>query len=107
MTRRPWSYDDDNRLRELAEAGVGYDRIGKILGRTQQAVQNRAYSLQIRFKRKGKAKPELDRLAGITLNNETLIFAETGPSCARCGVREDVHPIHGCGRFASDLRVRT
>lgn len=47
-----------------------------------------------------------DPFANILFNGEPLIFADTGPSCARCGVREDAHHQNGCGQFAAELRVR-
>jgi hypothetical protein len=45
-------------------------------------------------------------MADFFLNGEPLKFAETGQSCARCGVREDAHRLHGCERFSTELRVR-
>lgn len=107
---RPWTPFDDERLRELAEAGVPYDKIGKTLGRTQQAIQNRCYTIKIRFRgeqrprRKvaSEAMPEVN----FFLNGEPLTFAIVDRPCARCAVRESVHHEHGCGQFAAEVRVR-
>lgn len=47
-----------------------------------------------------------DRDANFFLNGKPLRFGPSGRCCARCGVREDVHRLHGCGQFAAEIRVR-
>ena len=107
---RPWLPDEDARLRELAEAGVPYEKIGAMLGRTQQAIQNRCYTIKIRFRGEMKPRPKVRSNAlpedAFFLNGEPLQFAEVDRPCARCAVRESVHHQHGCGQFAADIRVR-
>ncbi len=111
MTRgRVWLPDEDARLREIAEAGVPYEKIGKMLGRTQQAIQNRCYTLKITFRGERRPRPRVTSPAlpedVFFLNGEPLQFAEVDRPCARCAVRESVHHQHGCGQFAAEVRVR-
>lgn len=107
---RPWTPDEDARLREMAERGVPYEKIGADLGRTQQAIQNRCYTIKIRFRGELKARPKVPSNAipedVFLLNGRPLQFAVTDDPCARCAVRESVHHAHGCGQFASEIRVR-
>ena len=107
---RPWLPDEDARLRELAEAGVPYEKIGAMLGRTQQAIQNRCYTIKIRFRGEMKPRPKVRSNAlpedVFFLDGQPLQFAEVDRPCARCAVRESVHHQHGCGQFAAEVRVR-
>lgn len=111
MTRnRPWLPDDDDRLHELAKAGVPYEKIGKILGRTQQAIQNRCYVLKIRFRGEQRPRPRVPSNVlpedVFFLDGQPLQFAEVDRPCARCAVRETMHHQFGCGQFAAEVRVR-
>jgi len=107
---RPWSPLDDLRLRKLAEAGTPYAEIGSILGRTQQAIQNRCYTIKIRFRGEMRPRPKVPSQAlpgdAFFLDGQPLQFADASQPCARCAVREDAHDQHGCGQFAGELRVR-
>lgn len=107
---RPWTPDDDARLRELAETGVPYEKIGEMLGRTQQAIQNRCYTIKIRFRGEMRPRPRVQSNVlpedAFLLNGAPLVFAETDTPCARCAVKESVHREHGCGQFAAEVRVR-
>ena len=107
---RPWTPLEDERLQKLAEAGTPYSEIGDILGRTQQAIQNRCYTLKIRFRGEMRPRPKVPSQAlpenTFFLDGQPLQFADTSPPCARCAVREDAHDQHGCGQFAGELRVR-
>jgi len=109
-----WDGRANARLRKLLKANCTYREIALIFGCSQSAVGGQVHRL-------GLSKPQSegkrtrapnfkanasDPLEGLFLNGEPLIFADTGPSCARCGVREDVHRLHGCERFAGELRVR-
>lgn len=103
-TRRPWTSRDDQELRRLAAIdGANHVSLGAQLGRTASAVQSRMFNLGIRLQSDRRREDPLD---GFLLNGEPLQFAETDRACARCGVRETVHRIHGCGQFATDIRVR-
>ena len=66
MTKPPliasphWTTEDESTLRGLALSGVSASKIGKQLGRSEQAVRNRLNKLGIALKRiktKGKAAP--------------------------------------------------
>lgn len=105
---RPWTPLDDQRLRKLAEAGTPYTEIGEILGRTQQAVQNRCYTIKIRFRAEQPKRTARKLLPedAFTLDGEPIQFAETDDPCARCAVKELAHQQHGCGQFANNIRVR-
>lgn len=110
MKGRAWSQDDDDRLRILAESGVPYEKIGQMLGRTQQAIQNRCYFLKIRFRGEAKPRPKLQSNVlpedVFFLDGQPLQFAEVDRPCARCAVRETRHHEFGCGQFAAEVRVR-
>jgi hypothetical protein len=104
-SNRPWTQADDHRLRELArQEDQNLASIGAALGRTASSVASRVYNLGIRLASGRKKEDPLDTFM---LNGEPLQFADTGPSCARCGVRDDKHREFGCGQFAEELRVRT
>ena len=107
---RPWTSFDDERLRELAEAGVPYEKIGKMLGRTQQAIQNRCYAIKIRFRGEQRPRPRVPSSVlpedVFFLDGQPLQFAEVDRTCARCAVRETQHRQFGCGQFAAEVRVR-
>lgn len=108
-----WDGKANARLKKLLAANCSYREIGLILGCSASAVGGQVHRLGLPTKRQAgrrraenyKAKPH-DPLEGIFLDGQPLVFADTGPSCARCGVREDVHRLHGCAQFAGELRVR-
>jgi hypothetical protein len=109
-----WDGRADTRLRKLFEAGTTYREIADIFGCSQSAIAGRVHRLGLPM-RCGQNRPRRaanhhatrkDPAAVIFLDGEPLIFAETGSTCARCGVREDAHGQHGCGQFAGELRVR-
>lgn len=108
-----WNGQAIARLKKLLAANCGYREIGMILGCSASAVDGQVHRLGLPTKRQAgrrraenfKAKPQ-EPLANIFFDGEPLVFADTAPPCARCGVREDVHRLHGCARFTGELRVR-
>lgn len=103
---RPWTADEESRLRDMIEAGINLDKIAKQLGRTEQAIINRCYTLRIGVRGELKRKAKIDPVENFFLNGEPLTFAVVDRPCARCAVRESVHHEHGCGQFAAEVRVR-
>lgn len=109
-----WDGLADTRLRKLFDAGTSYREIAEIFGCSQSAIAGRVHRLGLPMRcgeNRSRRAPNhraarQDPAAVIFLDGEPLIFAETGESCARCGVREDAHRLHGCARFAGELRVR-
>jgi len=112
---RPWTPHDIERLRKMVAGGkMSQNQIAEELGRSRNSVAGQVSRLGLRItanpapKMRNRVTPRpTDPFANILFNCEPLIFADTGPSCARCGVREDAHHQHGCGQFAAELRVRT
>jgi hypothetical protein len=103
--RRPWADWERAELRRLAaRPNASFESIAKRLGRTQAAIENQMTNMGIRLS--SSSRPKMDPVENFFLNGEPLVFAQTGTPCARCGVREDVHRIHGCGQFAGEIRVR-
>lgn len=102
--RRPWTFQDDEDLRRLAQLeGHTAQTIGAALNRTGAAVAGRMHNLGIRL---ASSRRREDPLDGIFLNGEPLRFAEVDRPCARCAVRETQHRRHGCSQFAAEIRVR-
>lgn len=102
---RPWADWEREELRRMvARPTMTFAKIAHRFNRTEAAIANQMTNMGLRLANTNRAKD--DPIANILFNGEPLIFAETGPTCARCGVREDVHHQHGCGRFAGELRVR-
>jgi hypothetical protein len=58
-SRKPWTIQEDERLRELAATGDRLSEIGEKLDRTVSAAKARAYVLRVSFRRFGskKARP--------------------------------------------------
>lgn len=103
-SRRPWTPRDDEELKRLAALeDANHVLIGAALGRSASAVQCRMYGLGIKLRSDRKREDPLD---GILFNGEPLQFAESDRACARCGVRETIHRLHGCAKFAADITVR-
>jgi hypothetical protein len=107
-----WDSKANERLRKLLKAKTPYREIADIFGCSQSAVGGQVHRMGLSRRYSGgqrapkfKAKPA-DPLEGLFLNGEPLQFAESGSSCARCGVRGDKHAEFGCGQFAEELRVR-
>jgi hypothetical protein len=46
---RDWTAEDEKKLLEMRAAGTSFEVIAKTLGRTQSAVEGRAYSLRNRM----------------------------------------------------------
>lgn len=114
---RPWAPSEIERLKRfVAQGKLSMSEIAQELGRSRNSVGGQLHRLGLRLTAKQRppvpkqrrvrnVKPPAD-VGALFLNGEPLIFADTSPPCARCGVREDVHLIHGCGQFAGELRVR-
>lgn len=106
-----WSPREIEDLRRLAANKTNsLNTIAAYMGRSRNSVAGMLQRLGIRLSDERPAvrapKPKPDPLDGFLLNGEPLQFAETDRACARCGVRETVHRIDGCGQFAVELRVR-
>jgi hypothetical protein len=50
---RPWTSDDDQRLRELAASGTAAEEMARLLNRSPPAVRTRASVLKIRLAKSG------------------------------------------------------
>lgn len=112
--RMKWDSRADRRLRKLFDANCTYREMAQIFGCSESAVAGRVHRLGMPLRNttnRSRKHPNYSKpkslAESIFLNGEPLKFAETGPNCARCGVRQDAHPEQGCGQFASELRVRT
>lgn len=51
ITRRKWTKEEIEKLKELAPTGIGSKKIGGILGRTEKAILYEAFKLGIKIKR--------------------------------------------------------
>lgn len=51
--RKRWTADEDVRLYELMSAGVSYEKIGEEMGRTDKAVEMRAFTLRRKMRAAG------------------------------------------------------
>lgn len=107
-----WNGRANSRLKKLLAANCTYREIAGILGVSPSAVGGQVHRLGLtREHIKGhRPRPKVPSQAlpqdAFLLDGFPLQFADTGPNCARCGVREDAHHQHGCGQFAGELRVR-
>lgn len=102
---RPWAdWERDELRRMVARPNMSFGKMSMRLNRTEAAIANQMTNMGLRLATTKRAKD--DPLANILFNGEPLVFADTGPSCARCGVREEAHRLHGCSHFAGELRVR-
>lgn len=107
-----WDGRANSRLKKLLAANCTYREIAGILGCSPSAVGGQVHRLGLTQQHaKGhRPRPKVPSQAlpqdTFFLDGHPLQFSDTGPTCARCGVREDVHDQHGCGQFAAEIRVR-
>jgi hypothetical protein len=45
MRGKPWSIDEERRLRQLIEEGSGIDKISRVMGKTRVSVRSKMYHL--------------------------------------------------------------
>ncbi len=50
MRGKPWSIDEERRLRELVEEGKGIDGISQIMGKTRISIKGKLYNLGLNLK---------------------------------------------------------
>ncbi len=47
MRGKPWSIDEERRLRQLVEEGSGIDKISQVMGKTRISVRAKMYNLRL------------------------------------------------------------
>jgi hypothetical protein len=62
-SRKPWTAQEDERLRELAASGATLSEIAQKLDRTVSGAKSRAYILRVTFGRLGAKRRSLSRFA--------------------------------------------
>ena len=60
-TGKPWTAEEDERLRQLVVSGAPIDQIAEGLDRTEKSVRSRAYLLGVPLRRFGSKRRGLPR----------------------------------------------